>query len=198
LWWILAITAGVFIYLLHANWYWVGYPYAVKARAWLDQRARERQFARFIPRDPLLGTRLTDVMRNSANGGSGKEVSQARVVIFGGPLGSCCTGESTSIAQLFTDTINTQGGHGNIGVVLVLGAPHEAVQQFVKTRRLNFAVVADPEGKLAQTYNAFWTPRAYILVNGHLRWIQKQERLDEQGVQAAISQIKSRKEGSRL
>jgi peroxiredoxin len=194
----LAITAVVFIYFLHVNWYWVGYPYAVKARAWLDQRAHERQFARFIPRDPPLGTRLPDVMKNSAHRGSGKEVSQARVVIFSGPVGSCCTGESTRIAQLFTDTIEAQVGPQNMSVVLVLQAEREAVQQFVKTRRFNFPVIADPDGKLAETYNAFWTPRAYILVNGHLRWIQKQERFDEQGVQAAISQIKSRKEGSRL
>jgi peroxiredoxin len=188
----------VFIYFLHANWHLVGYPYAVKTRAWLDQRAHERQFARLIPRDPALGTRLPDIMHNNTNRGSRKEVSQTRVVIFGGPLGSCCTGESTRSAQLFTDTIKAQVGPRNIGVVLVLHAQQEAVQQFVKTRRFNFPVIADPDGKLAETYNAFWTPRAYMLVNGHLRWIQKQERFDEQGVQAAISQIKSRKEGSRL
>ncbi|MCS6861666.1 MAG: hypothetical protein NZT92_15270 [Abditibacteriales bacterium] len=188
--WGLAGTAAVFVYLVHANWYLVGSPHVARAQAWLQARAQERQLARQLRQDPPLGARLPDVLRSSSAAHGQKEVSKARIVVFGGPLSACCTGESEDVARVLADRMQQMGASQSVEGVLVLQASAGAVKGYAATQRLDFAVVADEDGSLARAYNAFWTPRVYGLVEGRLRWIQKAKQVNAQEVVQAFSKGK--------
>lgn len=175
--WALAGTVAVFVYLVHANWYLVGYPHVARVQAWLQERAQQRQFARQLRQDPPLGARLPDVLIRAASVSERdkgqKEVSKARIVVFGGPLSACCTRESVDVARGLPAQLRQRTVGQDVEVVLVLQASTDAVRQYAASQRLNFAVVSDEDGSLARAYNAFWKPRVYGLVGGRLRWIQK-------------------------
>jgi len=192
--WALAGTAAVFIYLVHANWFLVGYPYMARAQAWLQERAQERVFARGLKQDPPLGARLPDVLMNqraasvSERADGRKAVSQGQIIVFGGPLSACCTRESVDVARGLPAKLRQQTAGQAVEVVLVLQASASAVREYAASQRWNFTVVADEEGSLARAYNAFWTPRVYGLVGGRLRWIQKGKQVNEQELAQAVSQ----------
>ncbi len=188
--WALAGTAVVFIYLVYANWFYVGYLYVARAQAWLQERAQQRQFAWGLTQDPPLGARLPDVLRSNKEAQGQKEVSKAQIIVFGGPLSACCTRESVNVARGLPAKLRQQTAGQSVEVVLVLQASAAAVKGYTANQRLNFAVVSDADGSLAQAYNAFWTSRVYGLVDGRLRWIQKAKQVNEQDIVQAFSEGK--------
>jgi peroxiredoxin len=96
------------------------------------------------------------------------------------------------VVQTLTDALKPKLGRSRVSIVLVLQSPAKAVRNYAKTQRFEFEVVADPESRLAKTYNAFWTPRVYALVGGQLRWVQEQASVDDREILMAISRIESK------
>ncbi len=194
--WALAGAAVAFVYAAHANWSLVAYPYMARVQARFQHWTQQRQFARQLRQDPLLGTRLPNVLISkraasvSQRDKGRKEMSQARLVVFGGPLSSCCTRESEGVAHRIASEVQQKVAHQSVEVVLVLQAPAEAVREYAANQRLSFAIVSDEDGSLAKAYNAFWTPRVYGLMEGQLRWMQKEQQVNEQEIVQAFSKGK--------
>jgi hypothetical protein len=139
------------------------------------QGLEERERARRAAMDPAMGARLPD----PTVGATARDVSPTavRVIIFGGNLSSCCTGAVDEPTRHVCRIAREAGGR-QTGVVLVLHGSASAAQRFVKQYQAPYRVIADNDGRLADAYNAFWTPRAYVVAGGRLAWIQKQGPLD--------------------
>jgi len=183
--------AAVFAYVMYKNWYVVGYPHIARWQAWLQQRTQQRQFARLLTQDPPLGTRLPDVLRNNKEAHERKGVSKAQIVVFGGPLSSCCTRQSEGVARSLASSVQQKVASQSVEVVLILQASATAVREYAANQQLNFVVTADEDGSLMRAYNAFWTPRVYGLKEGRLIWIQKKQQINMQDMLQAFSKGKS-------
>jgi hypothetical protein len=184
--WVLAGAAAAFVYAAQANWSLVAYPYMARVQARFQLWAQQRQFARQLRQDPPVGARLPDALISkraaSVREQGRKEMSAARLVVFGGPLSACCTRQSEGLAHRLAGRVQQKVAHQSVEVVLVLQASAAAVREYAANQQLSLAVVADEDGFLAKAYNAFWTPRVYGLREGRLSWIQKEQRVNEQQI----------------
>jgi hypothetical protein len=184
---VFTLAAGVLGYLLYLNWYSVGYPVVEPIREQIAQRVRAYQFARRLAMDPAVGARLRDLPSGEGAAPGAGAAGGAIAVVFAGSLDYCpCSGLDDLAARLNRTARDAPGRRGR--AAFVFHARPGAVRGFVAQRRLACEGVADPDGALATAYNAFWMPRAYVVSDGRLVWIQKTDRLDEAAIDRAFRQ----------
>lgn len=124
---------------------------------------------RFSLRDPRPGSRLAP-----SRGLSGVATRDAiEVVVFSGGGLSCCGGMAAGIVGIVRDMAQKAPSGREVRWTLVVGQddadlPAEAL---AKSAGL-FSLVRDRRKALAERFNAYFAPRAYILRGGALVWAQ--------------------------
>jgi hypothetical protein len=182
--WMLTVAAAGFTCAVYLNWDSVGYPVVEPIRARIAERLQEREFARRFAMDPAPGTRLPDPPRSADPAPGAHRSDRACVVLFAGDLGCCVQGLHEAAQRL--DQIASHETHRRARAVLVFHGGAEALRDFVWRYRPAYPVAADADGQLANAYNAFWTPRTYVMVDGRLRWIQKPGRIDYDAITRSL------------
>ncbi len=183
---ILAVVGALFAYTTYANWVTVGYPGFEPIRARVADHVRQRDLARKAAMDPSQGDRgLPDVW--SAAGLAAGPPMLATVVLFGGELSCCAAGVHETARRL--DDIAAEATNRRARFVLAFRATPEEVKEFASEYRPSYPVVADGDGSLRDAYNAYWTPRAYVVADGTLRWIQKAGRVDFAAVRRSLAEV---------
>lgn len=185
--WALVATAVVFGYLLYTNWASAGQPYVAEARHWLASLGEARQFARSLANDPAVGASLPQVLAprdgEPAHGTSGATV----ILVFAGPLKSCCTGRAQDLAQRLDAVANAAQSARHATVALIVEAPPAEAQRYAEESHMYLPVIPDEGGFLTRAYNAFWSPRVYALEGERLKWVQKRQAFDEGELVDAMS-----------
>jgi hypothetical protein len=160
------------------------------------QAERNRQLQELMKNDPPLGTPVTHLAPNpiamvTPFGQERKSLAadgQPTVLLF---IGACTSCEAKELMRWTQIQRETQG----LRVVVISRDRIENITEFLKGKRSPLPIIADPQGVLARTFNAIWTPRVYgVDVNGRVAWIQKNNTASDQ---MAIAAVKRRKGGAK-
>jgi len=138
---------------------------------WLfwQERERARAFQQALTNDPPIGTPLERLGLPSLPFVPSRSLPLL-VVVFGG-----CEGCG---AQRLKEWAEVLGGWGtwrkHLRSVLVVQDKEGKVREVVARNGWKVTVIADEDGKIGRTLNAFFTPRAYGFEGGKLVWVQKE------------------------
>lgn len=116
----------------------------------------EKIWEKQLKKDPPLGTEMEEL----------KDFRGTRVVIVIERCTDC-------IARTLKEWTEAVKWAGLPSLILVTRETEEQVRKVLKQWQIETEVVSDPGGEIAKNYNAFFTPRVYVLRDGRLVWKQE-------------------------
>jgi hypothetical protein len=148
---------------------------------------RARYLASLTHNDPPLGRKLLLVRDTSLQAALGRQASgQPTVVLF---IGSC-EGCVERDLQQWKRLVGEQRGRA---VVFVSRDSPDGIERFVKSHHFQLPIVADLDGRLANSVNAAWFPRAYAVKrDGTIGWIQPDDGMAPEAMARAVWPIRAR------
>jgi len=145
------------------------------------QQRQQRRSQQMRAGDPDIGEQLAASSPAITAALSAEPRAGRNAVIFVGPCAAC-------VANDLREWERVQQLHGDTGVVIVSRDTPERIDAFIRDNDFRLPIVPDPDGSLAQTFNALWIPRAYGLSpDGQLIWIQKDDASMPSRILAGIS-----------
>jgi len=146
-----------------------GQQWRARVRHLWQERERARAFQQALTNDPPIGTPLERLGLPSLPFVPSRSLPFL-VVVFGG-----CEGCG---AQRLKEWAEVLGGwetwRKHLRSVLVVQDKEGKVREVVARNGWKVTVIADEDGKIGRTLNAFFTPRAYGFEGGKLVWVQKE------------------------
>ena len=164
----LLIALTVLFFLLAANSP-EGSTMMAKLRSYRQEMENRRRFQQALSLDPPLETSFKEFAFNPLSDAFNSS-QPLLAVVFGGCEG-CGARNLEEWAEVFGkwETVKRE-----VAGVLVIRDKSEKVKEFVSKNGWKVKVVADEDGKISKSLNAFFSPRAYGFVGGKLVWVQKE------------------------
>lgn len=102
---------------------------------------------------------------------------QPTVLVFVGPCTGCIAGDLAQWQQV-------QKRWQGLRILIVSRDKEKSVRQFLKSNTLfTLPIIPDPQGRIAKTYNAAWSPRAYgVDEKGRLIWLEQPGQLAPESI----------------
>jgi hypothetical protein len=148
-----------------------GQQWMVKVRLFWQwqERERVRQFQKALANDPPTGTPLGHLGLNHSLFALHPSLPLL-VVVFGN-----CEGCGAQRLREWAEVLgNWETWRKHLRSVLVVQDKEGKVREVVARNGWKVTVIADEDGKIGRTLNAFFTPRAYGFEGGKLVWVQKE------------------------
>jgi len=146
-----------------------GQQWMARVRHLWQERERARAFQRALTNDPPIGIPLERLGLTSSLFVPSRSLPLL-VVVFGS-----CEGCG---AQRLREWAEVLGGwetwRKHLRGVLVVQDKERKVREVVARNGWKVTVIADEDGRIGRTLNAFFTPRAYGFEGGKLVWVQRE------------------------